>query len=98
MRWPCLMYFLVNMSWEKLLRLEHLDEGFLGDVDLADAFHALFAFFLFLEQLPFAGDIAAVAFRGYVFSQRGNTFPRNNFSADRRLDRDLVELARDHFL
>src|ERR1700731_321341 len=53
-----------------LLRLENLDESLLRDVDLADPFHALLAFFLFLEQLPFAGNIAAVAFRGYVFSQR----------------------------
>ena len=52
----------------RLLRLEDFDEGFLGDVDLANAFHALFAFFLFLEELAFASDIAAVAFRGDIFS------------------------------
>src|SRR5205807_109000 len=90
------MYFLVNMN-DQLLRLEHLDEGFLGDVVLADAFHALFAFFLFLQQFAFGSDVAAVAFRGDVFSQRGNTLPRNNFPADGGLDRDLVKLARNHF-
>src|SRR5436853_553182 len=85
-------------SAPSLLRLQDLDEGFLGDVDLADAFHTFFAFFLFLLQFAFASDIAAVAFRGDVFSQRGNTFPRNNFPADGGLDRDLVKLARDDFL
>ena len=53
----------------RVLRLQHLDERFLRNVDLADAFHPLFTFFLFLEQLAFAGDIAAVAFRGHVFAQ-----------------------------
>jgi hypothetical protein len=33
-----------------LLRPQHLEKGLLRDVDLADAFHAFFAFFLFLQQ------------------------------------------------
>src|SRR5438067_487929 len=80
------------------LRPEDLDEGFLGDVDLADAFHALFAFFLVLEEFAFPVAIAAVAFRGYVFAQRRNPLPRDYLSTERGLDRHLVELARDDFL
>jgi hypothetical protein len=33
---------------------EDCEEGFLRDIDLADAVHALFAFFLFLEKFAFA--------------------------------------------
>ena len=52
-----------------LLRLQHLDEGFLRDVDLADALHPLLTFLLLLEQLALARDVAAVAFRGHVLAQ-----------------------------
>jgi hypothetical protein len=43
-------------------------EGFLGDVDRADALHALFAFLLFFEEFALAGDVAAVALGGAVFA------------------------------
>src|SRR6266478_2522886 len=72
------------------LRFEHLNERFLRNVNLPDAFHSFLSFFLFLQQLAFPCDIAAVAFRGHIFSQGRNAFPRNNLSADRRLNRDLV--------
>src|ERR1700726_3245581 len=72
------------------LRFQHLDERFLRNVDLPDAFHSFLSFFLFLQQLAFPCDIAAVAFRGHIFSQGRNALPRNNLSADRRLNRDLV--------
>ena len=56
------------------LRFEHLNERLLRNVDLPDAFHPFFSFLLFLQQFPFARDIAAVAFRGHVFSQRAKHF------------------------
>jgi len=38
-----------------------------------------FFLFLFLEQFPLAGDIAAVAFRGLRFFATPNALTRNNF-------------------
>src|SRR5215468_8325729 len=80
------------------LRFEHLDECLLRDVDLSDAFHPFFSFLLFLQQLSLARNIAAVAFRGYIFSQCRNALTRNNFPANSGLDRHLIELSRDYFL
>src|SRR4051812_4367361 len=40
----------------RLLGFQDLDEGFLGDVDLADALHPLLTFFLLLEEFAFARD------------------------------------------
>ena len=53
----------------KSLCFQHLDECLLRDIDLPDALHSFLSFFLFLQQLPLTRDIAAVAFRGYIFSQ-----------------------------
>src|ERR1700733_14711369 len=50
------------------------EERFLRDVHLADAFHALFAFFLFLEEFAFARNVAAVALAKHVLANRGNGF------------------------
>ena len=44
------------------VELEDGGEGFLGDVDAADAFHAAFAFFLVFQELLLAGDVAAAGF------------------------------------
>src|SRR5260370_31754239 len=82
----------------RLLRFEHLNESFLRNVDLADALHSFFSFFLFLQEFAFPGDVAAVAFRGHVFSQGRNALPCNNFSTDRCLDPHLIKLPWKHFL
>src|SRR5262249_25127901 len=73
------------------------EEGFLGDVDLAYALHAAFAFFLFLEEFAFAGDVSAVAFGENVFADGGNGFARDDAAADGSLDRDFKHLARNQF-
>src|SRR5688572_14364696 len=67
-------------------RLQHRHERLLRDVDLADRFHPLFAFFLLLPQLPLAGDVAAVAFGGDVFSHRGLRLAGDDAAADGGLD------------
>src|SRR6266849_10595936 len=41
---------------------------FLGNIHLADAFHAALALFLFFEQLAFARDVAAITFGQNVFA------------------------------
>src|SRR5229473_2367577 len=62
-------------SWcERLLvvgrrgNFENGEEGFLRDVDLADALHAALAFFLFFEEFAFAGNVSAVALGENVFA------------------------------
>src|SRR5258707_15131500 len=65
------------------------EKGFLRDVALADAFHALFAFFLFFEELAFAGDVAAVALGQNVFTYRRDCFARDHAAANGGLNRHL---------
>ena len=71
-----------------VLRLEHGDEGFLGDADFAELFHALFALFLFFEEFALAGDVAAVAFGGDVFAEGADCRPGDDLGADGGLDGD----------
>jgi len=48
--------------------LQHCEEGFLRDIDLADALHALLALFLLVEQLALTRDVAAVALGDHVLA------------------------------
>src|SRR5262245_58853005 len=48
--------------------LQHGEKRFLRDLHFADLLHALLAFFLFLEQLALARNVAAVAFRQHVLA------------------------------
>jgi hypothetical protein len=50
--------------------LQHCKESFLRNIHATHTLHPLFAFLLFLEQLPLAADIAAVALRDHVFPDR----------------------------
>src|SRR5438067_13187000 len=69
-----------------LIHLQHRQERFLRNLDAADFFHPLLAFFLFLEQLALTRDITAVAFRDHVLANRFHSFARDYFRADVRLD------------
>src|SRR6266542_2708620 len=75
--------------------LEDRQERFLRDLDLADLLHALLALLLLLEQLPLAGDVAAVALGGHVLAHGLDGLAGDDAAADGRLDGDLVELSRD---
>ena len=81
-----------------LLSFQHLDKRFLRDLHAAEGFHALFTFFLFLEQFAFTGDVAAVAFRGHVFAHGADRFARDDFAADGGLDGDAELLLGNDFL
>src|SRR5713101_2658618 len=73
------------------------EEGFLGDIDLADALHALLAFFSFFEEFAFAGDVAAVALGQNVFANGRDGFARDHAAANRGLDRHFKHLPRNQF-
>src|SRR3984893_14328914 len=78
--------------------LEGGDEGGLRDLDLAELAHPLFALLLLVEELPLAGHVAAAAFGEHVLAQGLAGLARDDTAADRRLDRDGEELARDQVL
>ena len=58
------------------------EEGLLGQLDVAHALHALFAFLLLFEELALTGNVAAVALGGYVLAERGNGFAGDDLLAD----------------
>lgn len=72
---------------------EHGHESRLGDFDPADLPHALFALFLFFEQLAFAGDVASVALGGNVLADSLDRFAGDDLGADGRLERNVELLA-----
>ena len=67
-------------------------------VHAADGLHALFAFFLLLEQLALTGNIAAVALRKHVLAQSPDVLASNNAGADSCLHGDFELLSGDEFL
>src|SRR6266581_86954 len=77
--------------------LQNGEEGFLRNVDLADALHAALAFFLLFEEFAFAGNISAVTFGENIFADGRDGFARNHAAANRRLNRHLKHLARNQF-
>src|SRR5712691_5204238 len=77
--------------------LQHSEKRLLGDVHTADAFHALLAFLLLLEQLALAGDVAAVALGKDVFTHGMHRLARNDLGADGSLNGNFKHLAGDEF-
>ena len=62
----------------------------------SDLFHAFLACFLFLKELAFARNIAAVALGEHVFAQGFDCLTRNHIGANSRLDGHVVHLAGNH--
>src|SRR3989449_9529884 len=75
--------------------LEDREEGFLGNVHAADAFHAPLAFFLFFEEFALARDVAAIALGENVLAHGRDRFARVDAAADGRLDGHF-EIGRAH--
>src|SRR5438309_2617673 len=74
------------------------DEGFLRYGHISILSHPLLALLLLLEELAFAGGVAAVAFGGDVLAHGADRLAGDDLAADRRLDRDLEQVARDQLL
>src|SRR5437868_9453966 len=83
------------MASKLLLQAECGHERFLRYFDPADLLHPLLALFLAFEQLPLPGDVAAVALREHVLPLRLDRLSRDHARADRGLDGDVEELARN---
>src|SRR5690242_12054567 len=75
--------------------LQHREEGLLRDLHRTDLLHAFLPFFLLLEELALARHVAAVALGEHVLAQRLDVLPRDDMSADRRLQGDVEHLARN---
>src|SRR5260370_11799654 len=58
--------------------LQNGEEGFLRNVDLADALHAALAFFLFFEELAFARNVSTIALGENIFADCRPRFPPND--------------------
>ena len=65
------------------------------NVDIADLAHALFAFFLLLQQLLFTRRITTIALGRDVLAKRRNGFARDDFAADGCLNGNFEHLAWD---
>src|SRR5258708_13213417 len=78
------------------LDLEHCQKRFLWNLDRSDLLHPFLTFFLLLQQLALAGDVAAVALGSDVLAQRPDRLALNDFGADPCLDHHFEQLPRDH--
>src|SRR5262245_8437726 len=78
-----------------VIYLEHSQESFLWNFDLADALHSLLALFLLFEQLALARDVAAVTFGQDVFAHRLDRLAGDDALTDGGLDRHLEQLPLD---
>src|SRR5216684_4551640 len=76
-----------------LVKLEHRHECFLRDLDRTHPLHPSLSFFLLLEQLALAGDVAPVALGQDILAHRRYRLARDHLTADGRLDRHFVQLA-----
>src|SRR5205085_4227301 len=74
------------------------NERFLRYAHAAILPHPLLPLLLLLQQLALARRVAAVAFRRHVLAQRRDRLARDDLAADRGLDRDLEQVARDQIL
>jgi hypothetical protein len=51
-----------------LADLKYRQKGFLGNVDLTDALHPLFAFFLLFQELALTADVSSVALGDHILA------------------------------
>src|SRR4029079_12478445 len=84
-------------SWVLFVRprLEHREEGLLGDLHVAHHLHTLLAFLLFLQELALARDVTAIALGGDVLAEGVDRRAGDDVAADGALDGDLEVLPRD---
>jgi Ca2+/Na+ antiporter len=69
-----------------IISLQHRQKRFLRDFYATDLLHSFFALFLLFEEFAFSGNVAAVAFCGYVFSVCFYRASSDNFASDCRLN------------
>src|SRR5688572_29437210 len=75
--------------------LQHGEECLLRNLHRPHLLHALIAFFLLVEQLALARNVAAVALGDHVLAQRFDVLARDDVPADRCLHRHIKHLSWD---
>src|SRR5438874_13405510 len=83
------------MSRASIAQPEGGHEGLLGNLDAPDLLHALLALLLPFEQLALARDFTAVALGDDVLALRLHRLACDDPAADRGLDRNVEQLARN---
>src|SRR3989442_9645787 len=78
-----------------LFDLEHCQKRFLWYLHRPHLLHAFLSLALLLEQLALAGHVPAVALRRDILAERANRFTGDHLRADRGLNHDLEQLARN---
>ena len=78
--------------------LQHVHEGILRNLHVADHLHPLLSFLLLLQKLLLTGNVAAVALGKDILAEGADSFAGNDSAADCSLNRDLEHLARDLIL
>src|SRR6185295_7390303 len=81
-----------------LVNLQDGQERLLRNLYCADLLHPLLSFLLLFEKLALARDVAAVALRKHVLAKRLYRRTRDDLVADRGLDGNFEQLARDQVL
>src|SRR5262245_16118548 len=81
-----------------LFNLQYRQESLLWNLHRPHLLHAFLPLALLFEELALARDVAAVALRGDVLAERPDRFTRDHLRADRRLNHDLEQLARNQIL
>src|SRR5690606_32951811 len=77
--------------------LQHREERFLRDFDVANLLHALLTGLLLFQQLALTTHIAAVALGKNVLAQRLDRTARHDLPAKSGLNRDVEHLPWDEF-
>src|SRR3954470_10717533 len=78
--------------------LQHREKRLLRNLHRSHLLHALLSLLLLLEELALARDVAAVALGKNILAERLDAGARDDFGSDRRLNRNLEELARNEVL
>ena len=80
-------------SQPSVIQFQHGQKCFLRNFYVADLAHSFLPFLLFFQEFPFSGNIAAIAFGGYILAHGTDVFAGDNFGADCGLNGDLELLA-----
>src|SRR5713101_4707670 len=76
-----------------LVKLQHRHERLLRNLDRTHPLHPSLSFFLLLEQLAFAGDVAPVALGEDILAHLRYGLARDHLTADGRLDRRCARMS-----
>ena len=87
----CFLIYAIFLSI--IIQFQHTHEGLLRNLHVPHLAHPLLSFFLLLQKLLLAADIAAIALGQHIFSHGFDSLPRDDLAAYSRLNRDLKQMS-----